>query len=59
MMREILVEYVHILSDPAHVLVEFTFVLIDYLVIQGVLKRWAKRRDRKHGHGVDNAESVL
>lgn len=38
-------EYVHILLDPSHTLVEFTFVLVDYLIIDAV-----KRRIVKHFH---------
>ncbi len=30
---ELVHEYLHILTDPAHTLVEFTFVLIDYIII--------------------------
>jgi hypothetical protein len=36
-------EYLHILSDPAHTAVEFTFVLIDVIIINKV-------RDWMHGH---------
>ncbi len=32
-MGEIWHEFLHILFDPAHTLVEFTFVLIDYIII--------------------------
>lgn len=39
-------EYLHILSDPAHAAVEFTFVLADVLVIDAVRKRWRGWRDR-------------
>jgi hypothetical protein len=28
-------EYLHLMSDPAHMAVEFTFVLIDVLLIKG------------------------
>lgn len=38
-------EYLHILSDPAHTAVEFTFVLIDVLIIS-----WVKNRIVKHIH---------
>jgi hypothetical protein len=43
---DILHEYVHILSDPAHSLVEFTFVLIDYIIIQTVGHRIVKHLHR-------------
>ncbi len=48
-----LVEYLEILTSPAHMAVEFTFVLLDYLVIQFVVRRWSKRRDRLHNHKED------
>ncbi len=38
-------EYLHILSDPAHTAVEFTFVLIDVLIIG-----WVKHQIVKHMH---------
>jgi hypothetical protein len=38
-------EYFHILSDPAHTAVEFTFVLIDVIIIS-----WVKNRIIKHIH---------
>lgn len=57
-------EYVSILTDPAHSLVEFTFVAVDYLIVQTAvhaLKRHFhrdietehQRLDREHGveHG--------
>jgi len=43
-MNEFINEYSHIMSDPAHVAVEFTFVLIDVIIIN-------KIRDWMHGHG--------
>ncbi len=44
-MTEIMHEYVHILTDPAHSMVEFTFVLIDVLIIS-----WVKNRIIRHMH---------
>jgi hypothetical protein len=38
-------EYVHLMSDPAHTAVEFTFVLFDYLIIS-----WVKAQIVKHFH---------
>lgn len=35
----VLQHYAEIITDPAHTLVEFTFVLLDYLVISAVAKR--------------------
>lgn len=32
-------EFTHLITDPAHTLVEFCFVAIDYLVIQTVVSR--------------------
>ena len=49
-MNEILMHYSELITDPAHTLVEFTFVLVDYIIIQGVVRRWSARRDRAHGH---------
>jgi len=49
-------EYLHILTDPAHSLVEFTFVAVDYLIVQtavhAVKKHFHKDlavQDRAHG----------
>lgn len=44
-MNEFADEFLHILTDPAHTAVEFTFVLIDYLIIQTIVSRM-----RKHFH---------
>lgn len=38
-------EYLHLMSDPAHTLVEFTFVLVDVLIIS-----WVKNKIIKHLH---------
>jgi hypothetical protein len=38
-------EYAHLMSDPAHTAVEFTFVLFDYLIIS-----WVRARIIKHLH---------
>lgn len=44
-------EYLHIMSDPAHAAVEFTFVLLDYIIIQLVGHRIIKHlhRDMRAG----------
>ena len=42
-MTDIIHEYGHLMSDPAHTAVEFTFVLIDVMIIN-------KFRDWLHGH---------
>lgn len=42
-MSEVMHEYLHIMKDPAHGLVEFTFVAFDVFVIN-------KFRDWRHGH---------
>jgi hypothetical protein len=44
-MNQILSHYVEIITDPAHSLVEFTFVLLDVLVIDAV-----RRRLKRHFH---------
>lgn len=41
----ILEHYVELLTDPAHTLVEFTFVLVDVLIID-----YVRRRLRDHFH---------
>lgn len=43
-------EYMHIMTDPAHSAVEFTYVLIDVLIIS-----WVKSRIIKHLHRDINA----
>lgn len=42
----VLHEYVALLTDPAHTLVEFTFVLVDYLLI-GAVAAWLRRAFRR------------
>lgn len=54
-------EYTHIMTDPAHSLVEFTFVLFDVLVIDAVRRQWNRRLHREHAridaeHGVTHPE---
>lgn len=44
-MNEFVHEFTHLITDPAHTAVEFTFVLIDYAIIHTVVRRW-----RKHFH---------
>lgn len=55
-MNEFVSEFLHILSDPAHTAVEFTFVAIDYLIVHTVVRRWRKHFHRDIGvsdnHGV-------
>lgn len=51
-MSEFVHEFLHLLTDPAHTAVEFTFVAIDYLIIHTVAYRL-----KRHFHrdlGVDN-----
>jgi hypothetical protein len=50
-------EYAELMTDPAHCLVEFTFVLFDYVIVQtaySLLKRHfhkdLEKRDARHGH---------
>jgi len=42
-------EYLHILSDPAHTLVEATFVLAEFILLNIVWK-FIKRRWERHMH---------
>lgn len=53
-MNEITHEFWHLLTDPAHTMVEFTFVLVDYMIIHTVVRRWRKHFHRdigvKDGH---------
>jgi hypothetical protein len=46
-MSEVLAHYAELITDPAHTLVEFTFVLLDYLVIQAVAARFKRRVERR------------
>lgn len=39
-------EYMHLMSDPAHIAVEFTFVLLDVLIIGAVRKQIVKHLHR-------------
>ena len=57
-MQGILSEYAHLITDPAHSLVEFTFVLLDYLVIQVVVRGVKKHfhRDLRREHTVLDTE---
>lgn len=57
-MNEILHEYVHLMTDPAHTAVEFTFVLMDVLIIDFVRRRlraWTEGRVR-HEHAILDVE---
>ncbi len=49
-MNEFIHEYQHLMSDPAHTAVEFTFVLIDVIIINKVRDYWHghKKGNRKH-----------
>lgn len=53
-MGDILGHYAELVTDPAHTLVELTFVLVIDVIILGVVGKWftrkLKRRDRDHGH---------
>lgn len=55
-METIFTEYLHVISDPAHILAELTFILAESIVIGAILtpliKRWVRRHDEKeHGGG--------
>lgn len=50
MSNEIFEEFIHTVSDPAHILTEFTFIAIEAMILTPIIKRWVKRHDRlKHG----------
>lgn len=51
-------EYLHLMSDPAHTAVEFTFVLIDVLIISWVKSRIIKHMHRDIGAGKHKAKVV-
>lgn len=56
-MNEFVQEFTHLITDPAHTAVEFTFVLVDYLIIHTVA-----RRLKRHFHkdlGVNNNHEVV
>lgn len=54
-MSEFLQHYGELISDPAHTAVEFTFVLVDVLIIDAV-----RRRIYKHFHkDIDNTTDHL
>ena len=40
-------EYLHLLRDPAHLLVELTFVLLVDLLLLGVIVPWVRRSIRR------------
>lgn len=59
-MTELFNEYIHVITDPAHVLAEATFILIESVIIGAILvplgRRFIRRHDEKehghrHGHG--------
>lgn len=54
-MNEVWSEYVHLMSDPAHVAVEVTFILLVDVILLGLLwpliKRWVRRHDESHHEG--------
>lgn len=42
-------EYFHILSNPAHTLVEATFILVEFIILN-VIWRFIKTRWERHMH---------
>ena len=46
-MRSIWPDYLGILSDPAHVMAEATFILIEALILTPVVRYLIRRHDRK------------
>lgn len=51
-MNELLSEYLDVVTDPAHVAAEFTFIMaeavIGGLILRPFIKRWVKKHDREH-----------
>lgn len=51
----VLTEYFEVITDPAHIGAELTFIFLETVVIGLILtpliKRWVKRHDKKY-HGV-------
>lgn len=41
-------EYLSILTDPAHVAAEATFVLIEVAIARPIFRAWLKRHDARH-----------
>lgn len=49
-MTDVLVEYLQVIRDPAHLLAEATFILVEAAVIRKLFLWWHKRHDRTvHG----------
>lgn len=57
-MEEFAHEFMHLLTDPAHTAVEFTFVLLDYLIIHSVVRRWRKHFHKDIGLRDDHLETA-
>ena len=57
-MQEVFDEFLHLLLDPAHTMVEFTFVAIDYAIIHTVVSRWRKHFHKDQGLADDHAPVV-
>lgn len=53
-MNEFLHEFAHLMTDPAHVAVEFTFVAMDYLIIHTVARGLKKHFHRDMGINNDH-----
>lgn len=41
-------EWLHVITDPAHIMGELTFASVEFLVGLVVGSRWLRRHDRKH-----------
>lgn len=60
-MNDFVQDFLHLLTDPAHVALEFVFVLLDYLIIQTVVTRLKKHfhKDIADEHATIEAEHDL
>lgn len=47
---EVFDEYIHVVSDPAHMLAELTFGLTEALILAPLVAFWVRRHDRQHHH---------
>jgi hypothetical protein len=47
-LRSVFSEYVQVVTDPAHMLAELTFVLTEALILAPLVAFWVHRHDRRH-----------
>lgn len=41
-------EYLSVITDPAHLAAELTFVLVELAIARPIFKAWLCRHDRRH-----------